>query len=252
MAFKKTINNNGHKLATFYLFLSTAATLGMSPHTPTPWFYPQKEASNKFFSINKQTFPTYQIQLFQKVRETKTFPTPEALSALADFYCDTTFESREKRDMYRKELANIVAPLIDTLIERNDDSGLNQIAFIFVGSSHQARVNNAIHEMMARRSGFVHQPTPPHVTYTPSAPAFEQPPQENTILNTISRATAAHDIAGLTNIAETNPEYAAIVTDALNTLLDTNAPGATSSTRTPARFIDGQGTVYNQRRHTPN
>ena len=235
------------------LLAPCAQSMHSQKRTPSPaqasCSYTPEETSSDDSCLwaTPDTIDAYMLQLEEYVQQAQQSLDPQVSRDLEDFYANTTFT----QPFYKKNAIETIAPLIDTLIERNDDLTLSHIAFIFVGTQHAPRVNRAVQDIMAARHAATYtsnvtpimhpeQEQPAYRPTTrilydadmptaaelhaieqdlaPQAPPYEQLDQD--IASLIEHAVKTRDVAHLMLIAETHPEYAALVNDALAPLMD--------------------------------
>ncbi len=234
-------------LSLLVFFLHNPAVLSMNSypeHSQASCSYAQENAVDQRVWLTPDIVKDYMAQLKKCVIDLQKNPlSQEALNNLSDLY----FYAKFIQESDKQTAIEIISPIIDTLIMRNNDQALSDLAYIFFGTRHARRINQFIQErMVARNASFDYTPVSATLsaheqpTYrptariiedndmpttqelraieqdiSPSTPPHEQLEQNNDITTQITQAVANHDIEKLLTLAQQHPEYVSLINDAI-------------------------------------
>lgn len=242
-------------------FLHNPAVLSMNPYperSQASCSYAQENTVDQRVWLTPDIVKDYMAQLKKCVIDLQKNPlSQEALNTLSDLY----FYAQFPQESDKETAIENISPIIDTLVARNNDQALSELAYIFVGTRHAQRINQFIQERMAARnaSGYLLSPAalsgheqPPYRSTarviedndmpttqelraieqdaSPSAPPYELGQDNDLIITEITQAAADHNIDQLLALAHRHPEleYASLINDTIAELTQETEEAQTS------------------------
>ena len=245
MVIQNKLNTKKHLILAILCFLlNSTAILSMNSYpedSRASCSYAPENSADQRFLLTPDTINDYLAQLKNCVQLAQKNPTPQALNTISDLY----FYAQFTQDSDKETAREIISPVIDTLIARNNDQALSALAHIFVRTRHAPRINQFVQNMMAARNDSsayaplsatlstheqpAYRPTVRAIEtndtptarelnaieqeVSPSAPPYEQLSQDHDITAEIEQA--GHNIEQLLALAQRHPAYASLINDTI-------------------------------------